>query len=343
MVICASAFALLLLVGIKIAPRGTSYSIDKWIDREESVSLRGAAALYIVIFHLSGMWSYLNSEYSAGIIDQIWHGYLAVGLFFFLSGYGISVSLQNKPQYLNGFIKHRIGGLLIPYIICNTIYFGFEYIADRSIKISDVFYSFVKGTPFALYTWFIESIIIFYLIFYFSFIIFKDKKKAICTIFFGQFMYMSILYLLGWNEHCWLGCLCFSLGVVVGNFKEKVYNFIIKHNSYYGIIIVGIVAILAIRYNKILFGQSAVFFVCFWVFLYTKVHFQNRVLHSLGKISLEIYLYHGLVLKVAKAVFLKVGITNIYMYTLASFMVLIPFAWIMNKMDFQVTKRIIRK
>lgn len=66
------------------------------------------AAIVVVISHLV-------KDYNLGIFNQLFDfGTYSVALFFFLSGYGLMYSLQNKENYLNNFLKKGFPKLLSP-------------------------------------------------------------------------------------------------------------------------------------------------------------------------------------------------------------------------------------
>ncbi len=80
-------------------------------------SLRGIAAIIIVIYHL------FESYYSLGISHPINHGYLAVDFFFVLSGFVISYSYDDRWEEMSlwNFIKRRFIRLH-PYVIFGTFF-----------------------------------------------------------------------------------------------------------------------------------------------------------------------------------------------------------------------------
>lgn len=101
--------AILFLVGLK--------SQDfRPFDKDKVVVLKPFLALGIVLSHLSWYSIYLHDF-------QRW-GALIVGIFFFISGYGLSYSLHYKVGYIRNFFLHRIAkALLLPYMGALLFYF----------------------------------------------------------------------------------------------------------------------------------------------------------------------------------------------------------------------------
>ena len=81
---------------------------------ENTLPLRGVLALLIALHHVSQriVSTPILSEFSK------WGEYI-VALFFFIMGYGLTISYEKKgTSYLDGFFKRRIIKLILPYIIC---------------------------------------------------------------------------------------------------------------------------------------------------------------------------------------------------------------------------------
>ena len=101
--------AILFLVGLK----SQDY---RPFDKDKVVVLKPFLALGIVLSHLSSYSIYLHDF-------QRW-GSLIVGIFFFISGYGLSYSLHYKVGYIRNFFLHRIAkALLLPYMGALLFYF----------------------------------------------------------------------------------------------------------------------------------------------------------------------------------------------------------------------------
>ena len=49
-------------------------------------------------------------------------GILFVGIFFMLSGYGLIYSLNNKPNYINNFLKKRMCRIFFPAYIVYIVF-----------------------------------------------------------------------------------------------------------------------------------------------------------------------------------------------------------------------------
>lgn len=92
-------------------------------SKQATVPLRGLLATGIVLHHLS-----LRLVEASPDCPWIWSqfsfwGAPIVAVFFFLSGYGLMVSLITKGQkYLDGFLKKRLLKIVLPLILCSIVF-----------------------------------------------------------------------------------------------------------------------------------------------------------------------------------------------------------------------------
>lgn len=92
-------------------------------SKQATVPLRGLLAIGIVLHHLS-----LRLVEASPDCHWIWlqfsfWGAPIVAVFFFLSGYGLMVSLITKGQeYLDGFLKKRLLKIVLPLVLCSIVF-----------------------------------------------------------------------------------------------------------------------------------------------------------------------------------------------------------------------------
>jgi len=115
-IILIIGLAVLLFTCCKVSPR------QQWQDDplslDTSKAVKGFAALYIVFGHIA--------QALKGENDILYFftetGVLFVGMFFFLSGYGLYTNLKTKENYLKGFLKKRLITVLVPFYVCILVF-----------------------------------------------------------------------------------------------------------------------------------------------------------------------------------------------------------------------------
>ena len=98
-------------------------------------------------------------------------GAVCVGIFLFLSGYGLTYSYINKKNYLSNFDK-RLKSVFFPFFICSIIYQILSCLINSIIPdLSLIIDSLAGGDTNAIlpFSWYVFLQIVLYFAFYFSF------------------------------------------------------------------------------------------------------------------------------------------------------------------------------
>ncbi len=280
-------------------------------------ALKGIFALAVLWCHVS-----LASELFLGsILSPLFgsFGYLSVSVFFFISGYGIMEQAQNKRDYLKTFPKCRILSIWVLNLFLVVVYTAY-FCVVRGILPSFVMIcqSLTIGNSVVGTGWYLQVVVLFYLLFWISFSMFSEKRAlrileyCICTyIILASFLASST----------WYECsLSFLMGVIWSQNKQKIDTKIIQKSWYKGILISGgifvisfllsakavlpgTLAIILRRFFKILSSPTFVLLVGIVI---SRMDLSNKCLEFLGKYSLDIYVLQGLFLDMFKRGVLRI-------------------------------------
>ena len=319
---------LILVLGCKVAGKGTFH--DDFLSYPVVKGLQGFAALAVILHHVTQEVTQYG-RYDKGIINVfVDAGVLFTGLFFFFSGYGLIVSLKQKEDYLNGFLKKRLPAVVVPFYVCNLLFILVNIVMGRQVKPLELFLYISGIVMWNDQMWFIVELAVLYIIFYCSFKKRKSdssglKKMAVCI------MLMNIASLLlghdglpetkglwffgeWWYNTTWL----FFIGMTAAVYYEKIIDFVKKH--YKWLLPVGIVLFVVLHIattwmishvgywveypghrgyleKLVTFLVQCPMVIVFdltFVLLSMKVQFRNRVLSFLGVIALEMYLLQNI-------------------------------------------------
>lgn len=180
-----AVLCLLLFHKAKIASI-TTVNID-FLSPESTKNLQGVAALGVILHHIS-QTEIISSINQIQIFRNM--GFLFVGLFFFISGFGLYKSYNMKLNYLDNFIHRRILPIIICFYITNVFYFIQDYFFLRNINYS-VLERFCRVAGIFLInpgSWYIPVIVIMYFSFYFTFKKIKSEKFRFVCIFIVIFL-----------------------------------------------------------------------------------------------------------------------------------------------------------
>ena len=122
--------------------------------KESTTAIKGFAILLVIISHIG--------QFGYGIRMFVPLGGIGVAIFLILSGYGLMESFNRNG--LKDFWKKRFLRVAIPYLIWIIVYSLFLYFRHLSFSIDEIRY------------WFVEYIIVWYLLFYIAISFLKSYK-----------------------------------------------------------------------------------------------------------------------------------------------------------------------
>ena len=320
-----------------------------YLSNKSTKSLKGLLALLIIFHHISQKITtgenFSNFEYMGRYI---------VALFFFLSGYGLYFQYSNNATYMENFLKKRLVRIFIPFFIFIVIYVIYRATLGEVVNV-DFFLSFWKDHSNIIYNgWFINSIIVLYVIFYVSFMN-KDSKISEYKLVFLTLVYIFWKAYQDHGDWEYVSIMAFLLGVFwmknrvsIDKLLEKNYFIFLVSFSilmyvfhYYEDIMKNIGITNKYVYYGIVGNLCTMVFVVYFLLLTNKLNFSNKYLDFLGDISFEIYMIHGLVMHYLGKFFVSSGVNDV-LYTIVVLFVSIVFAYYIKKLIIVLEKNIMK-
>lgn len=146
---------------------------NRSLSVETTTNLQIIAVIFVIMHHLSQILrDYPDSFLSSRLIIA---GRLAVGLFFFVSGYGLIKQFKQKGKsYLETFFKKKGMSVLIPFLLAMVVYFVYRNQIGE-LNFYTAMYSLVNGNPFVGNGWFTIMIMYLYAAFFISAYLSKEN------------------------------------------------------------------------------------------------------------------------------------------------------------------------
>lgn len=320
-----------------------------YLSNKSTKSLKGLLALFIIFHQISQKITtgenFSNFEYMGRYI---------VSLFFFLSGYGLYFQYSNNPTYMENFLKKRLVRIFIPFFVFIVIYVIYRATLGEVVNV-DFFLSFWKDHSNIIYNgWFINSIIVLYVIFYVSFVG-KDSKIAEYKLVFLTLVYIFWKAYQNHGDWEYVSIMAFLLGVFwmknrvyIDKFLEKNYFIFLVSFSilmyvfrHYEVIMKNIGITNKYVYYGIVGNICTMVFVVYFLLLINKLNFSNKYLGFLGDISFEMYMIHGLVMHYLGKFFVSSGVNDV-LYTIVVLFVSIVSAYYIKKLIIVLEKNIMK-
>ncbi|MDO4331534.1 MAG: acyltransferase family protein [Eubacteriales bacterium] len=315
----------ILFFGAQRSPRG-----GFWPDAfsyQSDLPLRGFFMLLIVFHHISQQ---LTHPGSLKLLQD--SGLLFVSFFFFLSGYGLMKSHLRNTDYFHVFFKRRYSKLLVPFFLCNLIYLGVDLLFGASYTPAFFIKCLLGLYLINTHAWFILTLALFYLFFFLIFRFVKKSSLQYALLFLFQISYAAFCMQrgTGWAlfEGPWWfnSSILFLIGVLFAGFEADIVP-VLKKNygiflslsslSFFLFFFISVYVTDEFPYRiqdtsllsplilnswfNLCWQSLAVIFFCLTILLFTlKIKCSNSCLVLLGKISMELYLIHGLFIQLLK-------------------------------------------
>lgn len=336
---------LLISLFVYLIPRtGVDY-----LSSKSTKSLKGLLAVLIIFHHISQKIT-TGETFS----NFTYMGWYIIALFFFLSGYGLFFQYSNNATYMKNFLRKRLTRIFIPFYVFIFIYVFYRAMLGEIINL-DFFLSFWKEHNNIIYNgWFINSIIVLYIIFYVSFV----KKNSKISVFI--LIALTLVYIFGkayQNHGAWeyVSIMSFLLGMfwmkkrdAIDKLVEKNYficlfsisilMYILQH---YDVVIKKIGITNKYVYYGIVGNICTMVFVVYFLLLINKLNFSNKYLDFLGDISFEIYMIHGLVMHYLGSFFISSRLNDV-IYTIVVLLASIFSAYYIHKIIVFLEKNLMK-
>lgn len=252
------------------------------IDLRESRGLKGFSMVLVIIHHFTQHYA---DNLPSLLLTFRGVGAIACALFFFLSGYGLSMSNKQKDSryWLRRFMK-----IYAPFVMANLIFMIYEMCSGDYVW-QGIGYLLANLIGIILVTpayWFIPCIMCMYLAFAFSRGVWG--KIGLSFLFGGAFT-------IALHAPGSLSWLAFPLGIVVARKKEQIRLGWLQ----YGLCLLLFIASFSFYYqhDMVLSWERMPIFACMLltfpiVCLKVKSLFHNVIFRYIGENSLDFYLMH---------------------------------------------------
>lgn len=293
------------------------------LSRGNVNALRGIMAIEIVLGHTYGARDGTELLY---VNDRI--GLWPVGIFFFLSGYGLMYSLHHKEQYCKGFLKKRIfQRIFIPFLVVFIIRYIVYYWQQNIIKtmLADL-----------ISNWFVTEILLIYILWWviYSFI---DEKKAIMLWLIATTILNIIGCIYGIATRWYASTACFLVGIIWEKYEKVIKAYLQYHYIRMALCSVGVWGSGTVLFLFLAKQNSWIACICMNItcvslcilvyLVLMKFNIGNKATNFLGRYSWEIYLLHPTVIGYLS----KISNINILLWMILCMLIIVSGSWGIHK------------
>lgn len=179
--------------------------------------------------------------------------------------------------------------------------------------------------------WYISTQIIMYVLFYVAYRLLHKKINRVGAVLFLNILFIAISIRMGKNEWTYETSLCFSLGVVLGEYRQVIQKMLNAVGERFFLLCIGLLSIVSMYYvlsHHVLSVVLVTVPLCMllWTGLIYYIHFNSRLFHFLGEISYEIYIVQYTIITATRR------LVNVeFLALIVSIMVSILIAWWIHK------------
>lgn len=245
---------------------------------------------------------YIRSSYFPFLeVSSRWNCWI-VGLFFFISGYGLVYSFMAKKEtYLQSFFKKRLSKLLIPALIAIGISLLLDTIENK-VSLLRYYSTFLQGMFFFPAGWFVQTICLYYIAFYLCFSKY-EKKRACFLLLIFSFLFIGFAKSVGWMGYIWSPVLAFNTGTFLALYEEKVKRLYLQNTNLIAVYNLLLLCLLCFIYysspNALPLSITNIIYPLLLIppIFSTGNIINGKITKFLGSMSYEIYLIHFIVLE----------------------------------------------
>ncbi len=280
--------------------------MDLRIDKNLSSFLKFLAAITVALHHYS---QYVCANHlSENILYKVLSsqgGYLAVGIFFFLSGYGLMESEKKHHLSPIGFIKKRFLRVYLPVLLVTALWLPTRaYLFGEPLRtggvIYDLFWGFHDGV-----LWFVRALLLLYLCFS-LFIRIREKYNQTITIISINLLTLCAIAVLqiviGLADYSIISIPLFTIGILASIFNKgqtrQTLIYLVVWSIFISLYLLGNWALMI----HALFNYAFIFAAILILALFP-IRKTWAVPSIIGDISYDIYLVHNKVLVALKFLF----------------------------------------
>lgn len=292
-------FLILIFIIFEVKKRQPAEIKFHAFDVQNTLAIRGSLALLIAFHHFSQEVDFLQLPIVGEFVPL---GAVIVGVFFFLTGYGLMVSYMKKGEsYLSNFLSHRFLKLLPAFLIATIGYLVFLSLFYHYYAFA-LFIDMKNGKTPLPSSWFIYTIIFYYIAFYFMAYLFPKKTHMIISMWVISILYEIAIRMFGWGNYWFISIYALNIGQCYA-YYEDIIKTKLEHspNLLLGSIS-GLFALFIIVWLVNQFVEIKTFYKIYYCFtaifivyaIYVWGAFPSKLLRATGTISYEFYLVQGI-------------------------------------------------
>lgn len=199
---------------------------ENYLSKDNTNALKGLLAIVVFVCHLPSYLGLFSDQLAGSLL--VCFGSPAVGLYFFLSGYGVTISFKNREGYLKGFWRRRILPFSINYLFVLCLYVLLNIAVGKHIDGNMLLKSFVLG-GYVLNGWYIQIQFWLYVTFFFVYSLRLNTRWKNSIVLITLVAYYAFGVAIKIQGTYYISVLLFWLGLVWAENNETINRCLDEH------------------------------------------------------------------------------------------------------------------
>lgn len=319
-----------------------------YLAHEHTLVINGVFVLLVLFSH-----SFANATNMNTILDlpyksiQIHLDQAIVIPFLMFSGYGISLSLMNKKDYMKTILKKRLPQLLLHFDIAVIIYLLLSFALGQSYDLMHILLALIGFTSVGNSNWYIFVMLLLYVFLIFSYFLNKKQNNSfyiLCYLIVFSGIYMVMMRLMNMPSYYYNTILTVSFGFGYALFKDRVDLVFKKYPWLYYLclfsIIILYIVLSPIKNNSFVYYEiMTLMFSMLLILVMMKVKFSHPFLKYCGQNVFSIYILQRIPLHILSALKLN---SNAIVLVLITFICTLLLTQVFNKLLDQIDRIIFK-
>ena len=328
------------LAGIRPVPRD-EFNIG-YLSPTDTEWIKGLFTLLIFISHFSKFIpcdSILDHHY---IVLKLKMDQLVVSPFLFLSGYGVFVSIAEKPGYVKKMPMNRIWKTAFQYHAALLLFLIYQLLQGNRYSFCQLFQAFISWKGIGNSDWYVFVILLFYCITFFSFCVFRNGTDS--ALFLQGILSVVLLVFLRYTkceDYWWYDTLfAYPAGMYFARYKADIDKKVMNSTvSWFITLLASFICFLVLYRYRVRVAVREVMAVLFpWIILLfgMKIRIKSSILDYFSRHLFSIFILQRLPMMALKG---KACAANEFLYFVLCFVITIGLSWGFDKMVPQIWKR----
>lgn len=187
-----------------------------WLDKDRTYMLKGVCMIMIILHHI-----YVRVGFEPTVLGFMMRwGYVGTGIFFFLSGFGLFMSLNKKDHIPFTWLTDKLKKFLAVYTAAFVCYLALAITIDPALLNWKLLVDYITLTIPGTTTWFFKVIVVLYILTYLVFCRNISSKAKVGVLSIISILYFALAYFY-LPDFWWSSVLNFPLGLIVGHQYKK--------------------------------------------------------------------------------------------------------------------------